>query len=77
MAGGHGEPGKGGSTRGRDDLTGGRRLAIESGLVVLPKSRKTHRPVHGAFREAVLDPAFMPAKTGADHCEFSPVHGAY
>jgi hypothetical protein len=30
--------------------------------VVLYKSRETHRPVYGAFREAVVDPAFMPGK---------------
>jgi len=36
-------------------------------LVVLHKSRETYRPVHGAFREAVVNPAFMPGKTGADY----------
>ena len=46
-------------------------------LVLRHNSRETQRPVHGAFREAVVDPAFMPGKTGADYCVFSPVHGAY
>jgi len=44
---------------------GGERGALA--LVVLHKSRETYRPVHGAFREAVMDPAFMPGKTGADY----------
>jgi len=52
-------------------------IAQGATLVVLHNSREKHCPVHGAFREAVIDPAFMPGKTGAHYCVFSPVHGAY
>ena len=41
-------------------------------LVVLHQSREAHRPVHGATREAVIDLAFMPGKTGADSLCIQP-----
>ena len=68
---------------GRQRLMGGSVLRKRPGacpglpLVVLHKSRVMHRPVHGASREAVIAPAFMPRKTGAHYGVFSPVHGAY